>query len=283
MPIAMTRFPLLALCALLLVPSALAQSAGEVLREALDRYEAEMAGVNDYTITQEVVGSEVTMYAEREEGGGPLAYTHYLVTPGGLQNVGDDRAATSNPYLMLERITDEAAYGGTEDVEGIRTHVITVDDFGDIAREMGAVPEQAEGEFDIDEATFYLSTDDYRLRKMTMEGTMTNDGQTSSVRFETVLSDYRTTDGFTTPYHMAMTMQGMEGQMSDAEREEARQQLEQARQQMEQMPAEQRQMMERMMGDRLEQLEQMLGGDGFSMEMIVKDVAVNTGRPTGGQ
>jgi hypothetical protein len=184
---------------------------------------------------------------------------------------------------MLERITDEAAYGGTEDVEGIRSHVITVDDFGDLAREMGAVPEQAEGEFDIDEATFYLSTDDYRLRKMTMEGTMTNDGQTSPVRLETVLSDYRTTDGFTTPYHMAMTMQGMEGQMSDAEREEARQQLEQARQQMEQMPPEQRQMMERMMGDRLEQLEQMLGGDGFSMEMIVKNVDVNTGRPTGGQ
>ena len=277
----MTRFFLLALCTLLLVPSALAQSAEDVLREALDRYEAEMADVNDYTITQEVVGSEVTMYAEREEGAGPLAYTHYLVTPGGLQNVGDDRAATSNPYLMLERITDEAAYGGTEDVEGIRSHVITVDDFGDLAREMGAVPEQAEGEFDIDEATFYLSTDDYRLRKMTMEGTMTNDGQTSPVRLETVLSDYRTTDGFTTPYHMAMTMQGMEGQMSDAEREEARQQLEQARQQMEQMPPEQRQMMERMMGDRLAQLEQMLGGDGFSMEMIVTNVAVNTGRPTG--
>lgn len=277
----MIRLSFLALCVLLLVPSALAQSAGEVLREALDRYEAEMADVNDYTITQEVLGSEVTMYAERDAGGGPLAYTHYLVTPSGLQGMGDDRAATSNPYLMLERITDEAEYGGTEDVEGIRTHVIIVDDFGDIAREMGAVPEQAEGEFDIDEATFYLSTDDYRLRKMTMAGTMTNDGQTSPVRFETMLSDYRTTDGFTTPYRMAMTMQGMEGQMSDSEREEARQQLEQARQQMEQMPPEQRQMMERMMGDRLEQLEQMLGGDGFSMEMIVKDVAVNTGRPTG--
>jgi uncharacterized membrane protein len=141
------------------------------------------------------------------------------------------------------------------------------------------VPEQAEGEFDIDEATFYLSTDDYRLRKMTMAGTMTNEGQTSPVRFETLLSDYRTTDGFTTPFRMAMTMQGMEGQMSDAEREEARQQLEQARQ----MPPEQRQMMERMMGDRLEKLEQMLGGGGFSMEMVVKDVDVNTGRPTGGQ
>ena len=280
---AMTRHALLALCALLLVPSALAQSAEEVLRETLSRYEADMGGVSDYTITQEVMGNAVTTYAERAEGNGALAYDFYLVTPSGLQSMDDDRAAASNPYLMLERIADEAEYGGTEDVAGVRAHVVTVEDFGDIAREMGAIPDQAEGEFDIDEATFYLGTDDYRLRKMMMEGTMTNDGRTSPVRFETLFSDYRTTDGFTTPYRMAMTMQGMEGQMSDGERAEAQQQLEEARRQMEEMPAQQRQVMERMMGDRLEQLEQMLGGDGFSMDMVVTDVDVNTGRPTGGQ
>jgi hypothetical protein len=278
----MIRRSLFALAlALALVPSAPAQSAEEVLRETLSRYEAEMAGVDDYTLTQEVMGTEVTTYAERA-GGEPLAYDYYLVTPGGLQGMGDDRAATSNPFLLLDRIADEAEYAGTEDVQGVRAHVVTVDDFGDIARGLGAVPEQAEGEFDIDRATFYLGTDDYRLHKMTMEGTMTSGGRTSPVRFETLLSDYRTTEGFTTSYRMAMTMRGAEGQVSDAEREDARRQLEQARAQMEEMPAAQREMMERMMGDRLEQLEQMLGGGGFSMEMIVTDVKVNTGRPVEG-
>ena len=279
----MPRLVLVALCTLLLVPSALAQSAEEVLREALSRYETDMGNVNDYTITQEVMGNAVTTYAERAEGDGPLAYDFYLVTPDGLQSIDDDRVAASSPFLMLERIADEAEYDGTEDVGGVRAHVVTVGDFGDIAREMGAIPDQAEGEFDIDEATFYLDIDDYRLRKMTMEGTMANDGQTSPVRFETLLSDYRTTDGFTTAYRMAMTMQGMEGQVSDADRAEAQHQLEEARRQMEEMPAAQREMMERMMGDRLERLEQMLGGGGFSMEMVVTDVDVNTGRPTGGQ
>src|SRR5690606_31284918 len=118
--------------------------------------------------------------------------------------------------------------------------------------------------------------------KMTMAGTMTSEGRTAPVRFETLFSDYRTVDGFTTPFRMEMTMQGMEGQMSASEREDAQRQLEEARRQMEQMPPEQRQMMQRMMGDRLEQLEQleqMLGGGGFEMEVVVTDVAVNTGRP----
>lgn len=266
---------------LALAPAALAQSAEEVLREALHRYEADMAGVRDYTVTRDVLGTEVTTYAERTEGGGPLAYTYYVVTPSGLISTEEEggRAASNDPYLVLDRIADEARYVGTEDVPGGRAHVVAVDDFGDIARELGAVPEQAEGEFDMDEATFYLGTDDYRLHKMTMEGTMTNDGRTSPVRFETVFSDYRTVDGFTSPFRMEMTMEGMEGQMSGAEREDARRQLEEARQRMEEMPPAQRQMMERMMGDQLQKLEQMLGGGGFSMESVVTDVAVNTGRP----
>lgn len=265
---------------LALVPAALAQTAEEVMREALARYGSEMADVRDYTLTQEIIGNEVTTYAERTEGGGPLAYTYYVVTPGGLYDVSEgESSAPSQPFVMLDRVADEARYVGKEEVGGVRAHVLAVDDFGDIAREAGAIPPQADGEFDIDEATFYLGTDDYRLRKMTMEGTMTNDGRTSPVRFETVFSDFRTVDGFTTPFRTEMTMRGMEGQMSDAEREDARRQLEEARQQMDQMPPAQRQMMERMMGDQLEKLEQMLGGEGFAMEIVVTDVAVNTGRP----
>lgn len=276
----MRRLLILPLLVLVLAPAALAQSAGEVLRAALAQYEAEMADVRDYTLTQEVLGNEVTTYAERTAGDGPLAYTHYVVVNGTVEvSDAEGRTAADNPFVLFNRIADEARYVGTEEVGGVRAHVLTVDDFGDIARDLGAVPDEAEGDFDIDEATFYLGTDDQRLHKMTMTGTMTNEGRTSPVQIETVMSDYRTIDGFTTPFRTAVTVQGIEGQISDAEREDARRQLEEARRQMEQMPAAQRQMMERMMGGQLEKLEQMLGGEGFSMEMVVTDVAVNTGRP----
>lgn len=274
--------PFVFLVGLLLAPDALAQSAADILREAADRYAAEMADVRDYTITQEMVGMRgitVRTYAEREEGGDPLAYSYYVVTPEGLVSTEDaDANAPPDPYVMLARIGQEARYGGTESVDGTRMHVVAVDDFGDIAREFGAVPEDA-GEFEIETATFYIGTDDHRIHRMTMEGTMTNDGQASPVSFDTRLADYRTVDGFTHPHRMTMTMHGMDGQMSDAEREEARQQLDQLRAQMAQMPPDQRRMMEGMMGGQLESLEQMLGGGGFEMEVVVTDVKVNTGRP----
>lgn len=275
------RPALLLLAATLLVPAALAQSAEDVLREAMDRYAAEMDGVRDYTVTQAFMGREVTTYAERADGAGPLAFTYHLVTANGLVDMSemDSDPTPPDPYLMLDRIADEASYAGTEDVGGTRAHVIAVDDFGEIAREFGAVPEDAADEFDIQTATFYIGTDDYRIHRMTMAGTMTNDGETSPVRFDTQLTDYRTVDGLTLPHRTKMRMEGMESQMSDAEREEARQQLEQLRAQMAQMSEDQRRMMEGMMGDQLENLEQMLGGGGFEMEMEVTDVKVNTGRP----
>ena len=275
-----SRLSLLLLAVLLAGPAALAQSAGEVLREALGRYASEMTDVRDYTITQEVMGMTVTTYAERADGAAPLDYTYYVVTPSGLQGTDDaDNPAAHNPYLMLDRIAEEARYVGTEAVGGTQAHVVAVDDFGDLAREFGTVPAQADGEFDIETATFYIGTNDYRIHRMTMDGTVTRDGQASPVQIDTRLADYRTVDGFTTPFRMAMTMQGMDGQMSESERAEARQQLDQLRTQMEQMPAEQRRMMEGMMGSQLERLEQMLGGGGFEMEMVVTDVQVNTGRP----
>ena len=77
---------------------------------------------------------------------------------------------------MMQRIVDEARYVGTEAVDGTATHVVAVDDFGDLAREFGAVPAEADGEFDIETGTFYIGTADHRMHRMTMEGTLANEG-----------------------------------------------------------------------------------------------------------
>jgi hypothetical protein len=276
----MYRVASLALCALLLVPFVRAQSAEDVLRDALAQYEADMAEVDNYTLSQTAMGFPATIYAERTAGGAPLDYTYYVVLPTGLEATeGMGGGSMSNPYLMLDRIREDARYAGREDVEGTDTHVIVVDDFQEIAREFNALPEEADGELEVETLTLYLGADDHRIRKMQMEGTMEQDGRTSPVVMDAHFRDYRTVDGLTIPFRTTMEMQGMEGQMDAGEREEARRQLEEARAQMASMPAAQRQMMERMMGDRLEQLEQMLEGDGLSFEVEVTDVKVNAGRP----
>lgn len=272
---------LLALCAFVFAPPTRAQSAEGVLRDALAQYESDMAGVDNYTISQTTMGFPTTLYAERVEGGAPLDYTHYIVLPSGLQATEgmDEGGSMSNPYVMLDRIAEDARYTGTEDVGGVDTHVIVVDDFQEVVREFDALPDEAEGELDVETLTLYLGTDDRRIHQMRMEGTMEREGRTSPMVMVARFSDYRTVDGLTVPYRTTMEMQGMDSQMDPGEREEARRQLEEARQQMESMPAAQREMMARMMGDRLEKLEEMLGGEAFTIDVEVTDVQVNTGRP----
>ncbi len=265
-----------------LAPSAVAQSAQSVLSDALGQYASDMAGVDNYTLTQSTMGAEMMIYAERADGAAPLDYTYtsYMVTANGIQAIGaSDEGQTMNPYLMLDRIAEHARHAGTEDVDGERTHAIVVDDFSKVADDLDMVPEQGDAEFEVETVTFYISTDDHRARKMKMEGTMTREGRTSPVTMETQFLDYRTVDGFTTPFRTVMEVQGVDGQMDPEEREEAMKQLEEAEAQMKSLSEAQRNMMERMMGDRLEQLRQMLGGEGFTFEMTVTDLKVNAGPP----
>lgn len=270
------RFLLLPVCLLLLAPTAAAQSAADVLDRSLAAYEAMMRDVADYTLTQEVMGIETTMYFERRGDGGPFDFATFMMTPEGWQEVGDEDAAMpmQNP-AMLARMKAQARLVGTESVDGKAAHVVAVDDFGAIAREFNTMPDVGEGEFDIETATFYFGTDDGLLYQLTMAGTMAQEGNSSPVEVDIAYADYRTVSGLRYPFQTTMTMRGLMGNLSP----EQRQELEEARRQMEQLPPAQRQMMERMMGDQLRQLEQMMAGEDMQVQVVVKSLEVNAGRP----
>lgn len=270
------RFLLLALGALLLAPAAAAQSAADVLDRAIAAYENMMRGVADYTLTQEVMGNEMTTHFERRAGGEALDYATFLVTPGGLRELGDDEGADfiQNP-AMLARMKQQARLAGTETVGGTRAHAVAVDDFGALSREFNAAPNVGEGELDVETATFYFGTEDALLRRVTMTGTVTKEGQGAPVEVDLLYDDYRTVSGLRYPFRTTMTLHGLAGTLSP----EQRQQLEEARRQMEQMPPEQREMMERMMGEQLRQFEQMAEGEEMQVQVLVKSLEVNAGRP----
>ncbi len=274
----MIRSTLLALL-VFFAPLALAQSAQEVLRDALSRYEADVAGVENYTLTQSVFGTETVVYAERT-GDEASPFRFYSVTPDGLTELGDGGGTAMSPYFLFGRLTDQARYAGTETVDGAATHAVAVDDFGALARDLDLLPADAGNEFEIETATFYFGTDDHRPHQMTMVGTVTGEGRTAPVTVEVRFLEYRTVDGLTVPFRTRMTMTGMAGTLDPAEREETRRQLDEALRQMESMPAEQQAMMERMMGDQLDRLREMLAGDDLAFETEVTDVQVNAGRPS---
>lgn len=269
----MPRRSLLALLLVLALPAAAQPSAQAVVERATARYMDMMKGVQNYTVTQEVMGHPATIYFERVPGGGPLDFAAH---PVGADGEAMDGAGTMDAHTgrMLRVLAERGRMAGTHDVDGTATYAIAADDFQDVIQEMQGL-NQAGEDADIERATFYFDQEDYRLLRVLMEGEMTMNDRRSPFTATMTFSDFRTVDGLTHPFSTTMSIAGVQDAMSDKDRE----QLEEARRQMENMPEAQRKMMERMMGDQLKKLEEMMGGEAIEMDMTVTDLQVNAGRP----
>jgi hypothetical protein len=272
---------LLALSLLLVAPAEAQPTAAQILDRAVAAYEGMMAGVENYTLTQEVMGFTVTTYFQRVPG--TTEYEAYLVTPDGLEREDDDTAGSGAPppVEMLRAMRARAEAVGSETIGGVRTHGVRIEDFGTLAEQYGAIPPTGEeaASMEMDTATFYFGADDGLTRRAVIEGTVQEDGPPTPMRIEMTFEDYRTVGGMRYPFQTTMKLSGMEESMSAEEQAELRRGLEDARRQFEQLPPAQREMMERMMGDQLRQMEGVLAGEAYEMAIRVTDLRVNEGRP----
>lgn len=265
-----------------LIPAtAEAQSAGEILQTALERYEARMEGIDDYSVTQEVMGMSTTTHFEKQtvDGHPVFRVTSSSVQGMGMEETGsiDDEAVT-NPYRFLPEVTDRATLDGSETVDGLDTWAVSIDDFSGL--DFGA-PTSNEGDFRPTRGVFYLDKDDYLLRQMRVEGEMERDGEAAPVTMVARMSDYREVEGLLHPFRIDMRIEGITAAVSEEERAEIEQQMEQLQQQLESMPESQREMAEGMMGPQLEQMREMLSSGAMEMTLEVTELRVNEGPPGG--
>lgn len=269
------RPPALLLALLLAAPPLAAQPAA--LERALATYERMMAGVENYTLTQEVMGFETTTYFERD-GADPLVYRAYVRTPDGWEAVQDDaHDGLAAQAALFRAMRERARNAGTATVNGERAHAVRVEGFDGLERYLPSAPDAED--FTVEAATFYFGADDHLVRRVTMEGTSRHEGRPVPVEVDVTFSDFRAVGGMRHPFRTAIAVKGMEAALSAEERAQARAQLEEARRQMAAMPAAQREMMGRVLGDQLERLEAMLAGDGMAIETVVTALRVNEGRP----
>ena len=269
----MPRFPLFALALTLALPAAAQPSARAVVERATAHYRDQLKGVRDYTVTQEVMGFPATLYFERAPGEDALGFTVYHVNADGtLGDEGNDMSARTG--AMLEGLAARGRLADADTVDGAATYAVAVDDVEALMEGVDAL-ERAGEDAEFHEATFYFDREDYRLRRIKMDGEVTEGGRRAPFTTTVTFSDFRTVDGFTHPFRTAMAVTGLHAAMSDEEKA----QLEEAKRQMANLPPEQREMMERMMGGQMGKLDEMMGGDSITMEMEVLDLRVNTGRP----
>lgn len=267
----------LAMAGSVLAAPARAQDAGEILQTALDRYAERAQGVENYTVVYGgFMGSgDITTYYEKEMVDGfPVFRT---VSVGGTET---GPTQGWDAYAKFPEIAERAEYRGTEEVDGVTAHVLTVDDFEGF--DFGGQGAGAAADFEPEAMTLWIDGADWLIRRMRIEGTAEMNGEQTPMTMVASLRDYRVVEGMPFPYVMAIEVEGAMAAsgMSDEEAEEAREQLAELREQLENMPEQQREMMQRLMGSQIENLEKMVGSGTLEMTIEVQDLRVNTGPPS---
>lgn len=178
-------------------------------------------------------------------------------------------AATSTPSaaygLQFERLKKHATHTGTETVNGVRTHVLRVDDPSKVN------PDMSQG--GAKSMTYYIDAERHVPARMVMNQNRQKKKQGPQASAVTInMMNYQTTDGLTLPHRMEIQV---EMNMSEKQRKK----MEQAMAQMKNMPEQQRKQMEKMMGNKMEMMKQMMSGEPIVVE--VQSVKVNGELPDG--
>jgi len=244
--------------------TAVGQSVASVVDEMQARYDQQLQTVDTYIVETNLY----TTYHKKVTQDGTPTYQTQTKMKG---QDGTSVATTSTPSaaygLQFERLKQHATYAGTETVNGVRSHVLQVDDPSKVNPDMA--------QSDAGSMTYYIDAEQYVPTRMVMQPNNQNaqnaqGPQASSVTVN--MMNYQTVDGLTLPHRMEIQVQT---NMS----EQQRQQMEQAMARMKNMPEQQRKQMEKMMGSQMEVLKQMMSGDPVVVE--VQSVEVNVELPEG--
>lgn len=259
-----------------------AQTAEQVLSQALDRYEQRMAGVQDVTIQQEVMGFSSTVYLVREtvDGRAVLRPRTVQAAAGVEMDPTEDLSEVwADPGALFDEHAHRWTLEGESTVGDRPAWRLELTDFTGIDWAETA-PGQDEP-FEPTRMVIELDRERFVPLTMLMEGEVLDAGEAHPVRVNVRFEDYREVDGYLHPFRTVTETDLAETGLSPEEVAEAQQALEELREHLRGMPEEQRRMMESAMGDQLQQLERMAAGDGFEVEVVVTDLRVNAGPPGG--
>lgn len=252
-----------------------AQSPEEIIDRMLADYSARIEGVEDYTLVQETMGIETVMYFEKElVEGRPVLRLKRTTAMGQTADAGGDDAGFNEIYEVGHRLAEHATYVGTEQVDGNRVHVLSLEELDRIDFGRGSV--DGRSDFTPRTGKLFIDTDLLIPRRMEFAGDARTEKGTSDVTMIVHLQDYREVSGMMIPHRTVATVQGL----SEAADPEMRKKYEEMQRQLAELPASQRAMAERMMKGQLEQIGKMMQGDALQVEMLVTDVRVNAGPPS---
>ncbi len=250
--------------------------AAELLEVVWQHYERSIRDINDYVVVTEQF---TTHYVKKYDNGRP-----YFVSQVETESVWGAVSAlgmhTTSPMADSDFFTREvfeilkqyATYEGTHKHDGLNMHVLFLKDM----RAFMDVIDDVDDSFG--QLRLYFDDEHWLLRQMEFSAEAEiEEGKSQLIAPVIGFTDYRNISGMMVPFQTRITVGGLMSQLSDDEREEARQALAELDKELATMPAQQRQMMEQMMSGQLDQLRSMVQDDTIEFVINVQEVRVNTG------
>lgn len=247
-------------CLLIGPRPATAQSVESVVENMRSRYQQQLETVDTYIVETNLYTS---YHRKVMKNGEPTYESQTRLKGAGSSQVASNTTPSAAYGVQFDRLIQHATYAGTETVNGVRSHVLQVDDPAKVN------PNMTQG--DAESMTYYIDAEEYVPTRFLVKPKGQSSRPSEASKITINMRDYRTTDGLTLPYRM-------EFQMDLNMSEEQKQKLAKVMKQMENMPEQQRKQMEKMMGDQMEMMKRMMSGEPMIVE--VQRVDVNTELPS---
>ena len=237
-----------------------AQSVASVVDDMQSVYDRQIETVDTYIVETNLY----TAYNQKVmQDGRPTYRTQTQMKGSEASSVTANTTPSAAYGMQFDRLRQHATYAGTNTIDGLRCHVLRVDDPSAVNPDMGK---------NATSMTYYVDAERHVPVRMVTETAASGQGGPGPSSVAIRFRNYQTTDGLTLPHRMEIQLNA---NISD----EQRQQMRRVMKKMEQLPEQQRKQMEEMMGDQMEMMRQMMSGDPIAIE--VQSVQVNADVPDG--
>lgn len=246
---------------------ALAQKdAPQIIQQAVQTYEVGTKDTENYRLTANTMGIKSTTLMKKE-----IIDGHPVFVPAQLdESMG---SKWESPQNWFRQIADRAKYEGSEEVDGYRCDVVSIDNFEGIDVGPGF---QSDGEFQ--PTWMSIAIDENHLpRRFRMKGDMVVEGSSRPVSIEALMTDYREINGMHHPFRILIEADGFMGPGggSDVDQAEAQKALADFEKSLEEMSDQEREMLEKVMGDKMNTLREMASSGKLKVEMVVTSIEAN--------
>jgi hypothetical protein len=198
------------------VGSAQAQSVAEVIDGMYAAVERQAAGVQDYTLSQQVMGFDTYSYFEKEMVDGHPVFKLQMSDGAGFSfGLGGEDVGLGDVFIYGPRFLEHGVYAGTEQIGNFTVHVLAVE--GDAAGQI--VPPRGPDQVEYRPRAVRLYVDAQMMvpRRIVLEGDAITDTGPQPLGIQLDMQNYLPIESMWVPFKTTLLIAGMSVDVTIAE------------------------------------------------------------------